>query len=113
MPSLEDMRAKITPRTRGIVVINPNNPTGRCIRRAPARHRCSWRASTTRCCWWTRCTTKVLYDGVKHTAIASLSTDVLHAHLQLALQGLPFLRLPRRLDGGVGDKRPHATTSKG
>jgi alanine-synthesizing transaminase len=27
-PDLEDMEAKITPRTKGIVVINPNNPTG-------------------------------------------------------------------------------------
>jgi alanine-synthesizing transaminase len=28
MPDLDDLRAKITPRTKGIVVINPNNPTG-------------------------------------------------------------------------------------
>ena len=28
MPNLDDIRAKITPRTKGIVVINPNNPTG-------------------------------------------------------------------------------------
>jgi alanine-synthesizing transaminase len=28
MPDLADIRAKITPRTKGIVVINPNNPTG-------------------------------------------------------------------------------------
>ena len=27
-PDLEDIRSKITPNTRGIVVINPNNPTG-------------------------------------------------------------------------------------
>ena len=27
-PDLEDIRKKITPRTRGIVLINPNNPTG-------------------------------------------------------------------------------------
>lgn len=27
-PDLDDIRSKITPRTRGIVVINPNNPTG-------------------------------------------------------------------------------------
>src|ERR1700712_557644 len=28
MPNLDDIRAKITSRTKGIVVINPNNPTG-------------------------------------------------------------------------------------
>jgi DNA-binding transcriptional MocR family regulator len=27
-PDLDDIRSKITPRTRGIVIINPNNPTG-------------------------------------------------------------------------------------
>ncbi|MDP1363361.1 aminotransferase class I/II-fold pyridoxal phosphate-dependent enzyme, partial [Klebsiella variicola] len=27
-PDLDDIRAKIKPRTRGIVIINPNNPTG-------------------------------------------------------------------------------------
>ncbi|UMX54937.1 aminotransferase class I/II-fold pyridoxal phosphate-dependent enzyme [Escherichia coli] len=27
-PDLDDTCAKITPRTRGIVIINPNNPTG-------------------------------------------------------------------------------------
>ncbi len=28
MPDLQDMRRKITPRTKAVVVINPNNPTG-------------------------------------------------------------------------------------
>jgi alanine-synthesizing transaminase len=28
LPDIDDIRAKITPRTRAIVVINPNNPTG-------------------------------------------------------------------------------------
>lgn len=32
-PDLEDMEAKITPRTKGIVVINPNNPTGAVYRK--------------------------------------------------------------------------------
>ncbi len=28
MPDIEDIRSKITPNTKGLVVINPNNPTG-------------------------------------------------------------------------------------
>ncbi len=28
MPDLDDIRAKITPRTKALVIINPNNPTG-------------------------------------------------------------------------------------
>ena len=28
IPDIADMESKITPNTRGIVVINPNNPTG-------------------------------------------------------------------------------------
>jgi alanine-synthesizing transaminase len=33
-PELEDIKRKITPRTRGIVLINPNNPTGALCTRA-------------------------------------------------------------------------------
>ena len=47
MPSIEDIKAKVTERTKAIVVINPNNPTGAVC--TPARF-CSrswtWRAST-------------------------------------------------------------------
>ncbi len=77
MPNLADIRAKITPRTKAIVVINPNNPTGVlysddllkgivCIAR---EHGLVILADEVY--------DKVLYDDVKHTAIASLSTDVL------------------------------------
>jgi alanine-synthesizing transaminase len=58
MPDLADIRAKITPRTQGIVVINPNNPTARCTATSCCWASCSWRASMSWCCWSTRCTTR-------------------------------------------------------
>ncbi len=77
MPNLADIRAKITPRTKGIVVINPNNPTGvlysdellQGIIEIAREHGLVILADEVY--------DKVLYDDVKHTAIASLSTDVL------------------------------------
>ena len=77
MPNLDDIRSKITPRTKGIVVINPNNPTGvmyadellKQIILIAREHGLVIMADEVY--------DKVLYDGVKHTALASLSTDVL------------------------------------
>jgi len=77
MPNLDDIRAKITPRTKGIVVINPNNPTGvlysdallLAIVEIAREHGLVILADEVY--------DKVLYDGIKHTALASLSTDVL------------------------------------
>ena len=77
MPDLDDIRSKITPRTKGIVVINPNNPTGALysnelllgIIEIAREHGLIIMADEVY--------DKVLYDGVKHTAMASLSTDVL------------------------------------
>ena len=77
MPNLADIRARITPATRAIVVINPNNPTGalysdellRGIVQIAREHGLVIMADEVY--------DKVLYDGVRHTALASLSTDVL------------------------------------
>lgn len=77
MPNLEDIRAKITPRTKGIVVINPNNPTGvvysddllKGIVRIAREHGLVILADEVY--------DKVLYDGARHTALGSLSNDVL------------------------------------
>lgn len=77
LPDLADMEAKITPNTRGIVIINPNNPTGALY---PAeflekvidiarRHELVIFAD--------EIYDKVVYDGNVHTSIASLADDVL------------------------------------
>ncbi len=76
-PDLADMRAKITPRTKGIVVINPNNPTGVMYSDELLKGVVALAREFGLVILADEVYDKVLYDGVKHTAMASLSTDVL------------------------------------
>ncbi|RZT09250.1 alanine-synthesizing transaminase [Duganella sp. CF402] len=76
-PDIEDMRRKITPNTRAIVVINPNNPTGALypvelllqIIELARQHQLIIYAD--------EIYDKVLYDGAQHVSIASLCDDIL------------------------------------
>ena len=77
MPNLADIRAKITPRTKGIVVINPNNPTGVMYSNALLHGIVDLAREHGLVILADEVYDKVLYDGIKHTAIASMSTDVL------------------------------------
>ncbi len=76
-PDLADMRARITPRTKGIVVINPNNPTGVLYSDELLKGIVDLAREFGLVLLADEVYDKVLYEGVKHTAIASLSTDVL------------------------------------
>ncbi len=77
MPSMDDIRAKITKNTKGIVVINPNNPTGALYSDALLMDIVSLAREHDLIIFADEVYDKVLYDGVKHTPIASLSDDVL------------------------------------
>ena len=76
IPDLQDMAAKITSRTKAIVVINPNNPTGavypdhvlRGIIALAREHELVLMAD--------EIYDKILYDDATHTALASLAPDV-------------------------------------
>ena len=77
LPDIADIRAKVTPGTRAIVVINPNNPTGALypvdvlqdIVEVARQHQLIVFAD--------EIYDKTLYDGAEHTSIASLADDVL------------------------------------
>lgn len=77
MPNLDDIRAKITPRTKGIVVINPNNPTGALYSDALLKGIVAIAREHGLVIFADEVYDKVLYDGARHTPLASLSTDVL------------------------------------
>ena len=77
MPDLDDIRSRITPRTKGIVVINPNNPTGALYSDDLLNGIVALARQHGLVIFADEVYDKVLYDGVKHTAMASLSDDVL------------------------------------
>src|SRR3954471_11118035 len=77
MPDLDDIRRKITPATKGIVVINPNNPTGALYSDELLRQIVAIARQHGLVIFADEVYDKVLYEGVKHTAIGSLSEDVL------------------------------------
>jgi alanine-synthesizing transaminase len=77
MPDIEDIRRKITSRTKGIVVINPNNPTGALYSDALLQSIVNLAREHALVIFADEVYDKVLYDQVKHTPIASLSADVL------------------------------------
>lgn len=77
LPNLEDLRAKITPQTRALVVINPNNPTGALYPDDVLLELVRIARENDLILFADEVYDKVLYDGVTHTAIASLSEDVI------------------------------------
>ena len=77
LPDLNDIRAKITPQTRAIVIINPNNPTGALYPDDLLREIVEIARQNDLIIYSDEVYDKVLYDGVRHTAIGSLSEDVL------------------------------------
>ena len=77
MPDLADIRARVTPRTKGIVVINPNNPTGALYSDDLLRGIIEIAREFGLAIFADEVYDKILYDGAQHTAMASLSDDVL------------------------------------
>ena len=76
-PDLNDIRSKITSKTKAIVVINPNNPTGAVYTDETLKEITKLAREHGLIIFADEIYDKTLYDGQTHTSIASLSTDVL------------------------------------
>ena len=75
-PDLNDLRKKITPRTKAIVVINPNNPTGAIYSKEVLLEITKIAREHGLILFADEIYDKMLYDAEKHISLASLSTDV-------------------------------------
>ncbi len=76
MPMIEDMRAKITDRTKAIVVINPNNPTGAVYSTEILREIADLAAERGLIVMADEIYDKILYDDAEHTTFAAIAPDV-------------------------------------
>jgi len=77
MPDLADIARRITPRTRGIIVCNPNNPTGALYPDSVLLEIIELARQHQLVVFADEIYDKTLYDGHTHTAMASLADDVL------------------------------------
>ncbi|WP_192022670.1 pyridoxal phosphate-dependent aminotransferase [Shewanella sp. WPAGA9] len=76
-PDLNDIKSKITSRTRGIVIINPNNPTGAVYSKALLLEVIELCRQHDIILFADEIYDKILYDEAVHTHAASLSDDIL------------------------------------
>jgi alanine-synthesizing transaminase len=76
-PDLDDIRKKVTPRTKAIVVINPNNPTGALYPLPVLEGLVEIARQHELVIFADEIYDKTVYDGLTHTSIASLADDVL------------------------------------
>ncbi|MBF7072897.1 pyridoxal phosphate-dependent aminotransferase [Glaciecola sp. MH2013] len=75
-PDLLDMEAKITSNTKAIVLINPNNPTGAVYSKELLEAVANLARKYDLIIYSDEIYDKILYDGAKHTCIASLAPDL-------------------------------------
>ena len=76
-PDLVDLESKITPRTKALVVINPNNPTGAVYSREVLRQMAELARKHQLLLLADEIYDKILYDDAEHVSLATVAPDVL------------------------------------
>ena len=75
-PDIDDMRAKITDRTKAIVIINPNNPTGALYPTEVLQQIVELARQHQLMIFSDEIYDRLVMDGLTHTSIASLAPDL-------------------------------------
>lgn len=75
-PDLEDIRSKITDKTRAIVVINPNNPTGAVYEKSMLEEIIAIAREHNLLIFADEIYSKIIYEDAQHIPISSLAEDV-------------------------------------
>ncbi|MCO6554828.1 MAG: pyridoxal phosphate-dependent aminotransferase [Gilliamella sp.] len=75
-PDIEDIKRKITPNTKGIVIINPNNPTGAVYSKEVLLEIAEIARQNNLIIFADEIYDKILYDDAVHYSIAALVPDL-------------------------------------
>ncbi|MCB5882298.1 aminotransferase class I/II-fold pyridoxal phosphate-dependent enzyme [Lachnospiraceae bacterium EP-SM-12S-S03] len=75
-PDIQDIRSKITDRTKAIVVINPNNPTGMLYSKEVLEEIVKIAREAGIMIFADEIYDRLVMDGLKHTSLASLTEDI-------------------------------------
>ncbi len=76
LPDIEDIKSKINPKTKAIILINPNNPTGSLYTKDNLQQIVDLALEYNLVIFADEIYDKLLFDGKKHISIASLNKDV-------------------------------------
>ncbi|MDY0909045.1 pyridoxal phosphate-dependent aminotransferase [Microbacterium sp. CFBP9034] len=76
-PDLDDIRSKVTPRTKAIVVINPNNPTGAVYSREVLEGIAEIARENSLLVLSDEIYDRILFDDAQHIPMASVAPDLL------------------------------------
>ncbi|MGH1439578.1 MAG: pyridoxal phosphate-dependent aminotransferase [Cellvibrionaceae bacterium] len=76
-PDIDDIKSKITPQTRGIVVINPNNPTGAVYSQELLEEIVELAREHNLIIFADEIYSKIVYDDAEYIPLSRLSGDVL------------------------------------
>ncbi|GAB3852056.1 pyridoxal phosphate-dependent aminotransferase [Dactylosporangium cerinum] len=76
MPDVDDIAAKVTPRTKAIVIINPNNPTGAVYSREMIERIAEVARRHNLLVFSDEIYDKILYDDTKHVSTSAVAPDL-------------------------------------
>ncbi len=74
-PDIEDIKSKINDKTKGIIIINPNNPTGSNCNVETLKQLVELAVEKNLVIFADEIYDKLLFDGEKHTSLASINPD--------------------------------------
>lgn len=76
-PDIDDIKSKITSKTKGIVLINPNNPTGAVYSKELLEQIVELARQHNLIVFSDEIYSKIVYDDAKHIPLATLADDIL------------------------------------